>query len=69
MIAFYHEITARSYQVAVIDFTELQNMKQLLLFLSDFVRLWFKMIIRSLFYFALSHGRYYRLCERAFFTA
>ena len=66
MIAFCREITARSYRVAVIDFTKLQNMKWFLLFLSSFIRLLIKMIIKSPFYFALSHGRYYRLCGRAF---
>ena len=69
MIAFCFEITARSYQVAVIDFIKLQNMKQFLLFLRGFIRLLSQMIIKSQFYFALSHRRYYRLCERAFFTA
>ena len=69
MIAFCFEITARSYQVAVIDFIKLQNMKQFLLFLRGFIRLLSQMIIKSQFYFALSHRRYYRLCGRAFFTA
>mgnify|MGYP007082990479 CR=1 FL=1 len=69
MIDFYHEITARAYQVAVIDFVKLQNVKQLRLFLCGFIRLLSQMIIKSQFYFVLSHRRYYRLCERAFFTA
>ena len=63
------QMIARSYQVAVIDFVKLQNVKQLRLFLCGFIRLLSQMIIKSQFYFVLSHRRYYRLCERAFFTA
>ena len=52
------------------DLEQVSLCLEIILFLSHFKWIWKKqMIIKLQFYFALSHRRYYRLCERAFLIA
>ena len=69
MITFLSEITALSYQVAVIEFVLLQNLELFVFISLVFLQHCREIEMKSTFHFDLPHGRYYRPCRGPFFTA